>query len=57
MQVAWLGLCGRCRKPAHAEDDDCGVQCAACGRPHSVIMCATRETGLQRTMTTKWAAC
>nr|CDJ81478.1 Patched domain containing protein [Haemonchus contortus] len=30
MQVTRLGLCGRCLKPAHAEDDDCGVQYAAC---------------------------
>ncbi|VDO41800.1 unnamed protein product [Haemonchus placei] len=56
MQMAWLGLCGRCLKSAHAEDDDCGVQCAACVRPHNVLLCAHRGTRLQRTTTTKWAA-
>ncbi|KAK6031955.1 hypothetical protein OSTOST_01876 [Ostertagia ostertagi] len=44
MQVARLGLCGRCLKPAH-DDDDCGVQCAACGRPHNVLLCANRGQG------------
>ncbi|XGW05416.1 hypothetical protein V3C99_016069, partial [Haemonchus contortus] len=44
MQVARLGLCGRCLKPAH-DDEDCGVQCAACGRPHNVLLCANRGQG------------
>ncbi|KAK6032822.1 hypothetical protein OSTOST_00979 [Ostertagia ostertagi] len=49
MQVARLGLCGRCLKPAHADDDDCGVQCAACGRPHNVLLCANRgQAGFKR---------
>ncbi|VDO74924.1 unnamed protein product [Haemonchus placei] len=44
MQVARLGLCDRCLKPAH-DGDDCGVQCAACGGPHNVLLCANRGQG------------
>ncbi|EYC44581.1 hypothetical protein Y032_0457g1818 [Ancylostoma ceylanicum] len=41
VQATKLGLCERCLKPTHG--DDCGVQCARCGRPHNVLLCAERQ--------------
>ncbi|KIH50811.1 hypothetical protein ANCDUO_19107 [Ancylostoma duodenale] len=42
VQATKLGLCERCLKPTHEED--CGVQCARCGRPHNVLPCADRQS-------------
>lgn len=42
VQATRLGLCERCLKPLHG-DEDCGVQCSSCGRPHNVLLCANRQ--------------
>ena len=44
-QATRLGLCEKCLKPIHTEDGDCGVRCAACGRPHNVLLCSSRQSG------------
>ncbi|EYC29287.1 hypothetical protein Y032_0006g2887 [Ancylostoma ceylanicum] len=41
-QATRLGLCKKCLKPSHAEQD-CGVRYAPCGRPHSVLLCSNRQ--------------
>ncbi|KIH63106.1 hypothetical protein ANCDUO_06599 [Ancylostoma duodenale] len=42
VQATKLGLCERCLKSTY--EDDCGAQCARCGRPQNVLLCANRQS-------------